>query len=60
MLDGAGVGRMFFQSPSSDGYLNDEVMWDQRCCVFFTLYGNYSGDLINFDMAGEISRFCME
>ncbi|GAA0834212.1 dihydroxyacetone kinase subunit DhaK [Marinomonas arenicola] len=55
MLDGAGVGGVF-QSPSSEQVLEVTKYVDQGAGVLY-LYGNYSGDLINFDMAGELADF---
>lgn len=54
MLDGAGVGGVF-QSPSSDQILQVTKHVDQGAGVLY-LYGNYSGDLMNFDMAGELAE----
>lgn len=53
MLDGAGVGGVF-QSPSSEQVLDVTRHVDQGAGVLY-LYGNYSGDLMNFDMAGELA-----
>ncbi|KJZ30381.1 dihydroxyacetone kinase [Paracoccus sp. S4493] len=53
MLDGAGVGGVF-QSPSSEQVLEVTRHVDQGAGVLY-LYGNYSGDLMNFDMAGELA-----
>ncbi|ALI56279.1 dihydroxyacetone kinase subunit DhaK [Celeribacter marinus] len=53
MLDGAGVGGVF-QSPSSEQVLEVTRYVDQGAGVLY-LYGNYSGDLMNFDMAGELA-----
>ena len=54
MLDGAGVGGVF-QSPSSDQLLNVTKYVDQGAGVLY-LYGNYTGDIMNFDMAGELAE----
>lgn len=54
MLDGAGVGGVF-QSPSSEQILEVTKHVDQGAGVLY-LYGNYSGDLMNFDMAGELAE----
>lgn len=54
MLDGAGVGGVF-QSPSSDQILNVTRHVDQGAGVLY-VYGNYTGDLMNFDMAGELAE----
>lgn len=53
MLDGAGVGGVF-QSPSSEQILEVTRHVDQGAGVLY-LYGNYTGDLMNFDMAGELA-----
>jgi dihydroxyacetone kinase-like protein len=53
MLDGAGVGGVF-QSPSSEQILEVTRYVDQGAGVLY-LYGNYSGDLMNFDIAGELA-----
>ena len=55
MLDGAGVGGVF-QSPSSDQILEVTRHVDQGAGVLY-LYGNYTGDIMNFDMAGEMVEF---
>ena len=54
MLDGAGVGGVF-QSPSSDQILEVTRYVDQGAGVLY-LYGNYTGDIMNFDMAGELAE----
>lgn len=54
MLDGAGVGGVF-QSPSSEQILEVTRHVDQGAGVLY-VYGNYSGDLMNFDMAGELAE----
>ncbi|MPQ93302.1 dihydroxyacetone kinase subunit DhaK [Thioclava sp. JE_KL1] len=54
MLDGAGVGGVF-QSPSSDQILEVTKHVDQGAGVLY-LYGNYSGDIMNFDLAGELAE----
>nr|WP_319388591.1 dihydroxyacetone kinase subunit DhaK [uncultured Cohaesibacter sp.] len=54
MLDGAGVGGVF-QSPSSDQLLSVTKYVDQGAGVLY-LYGNYTGDIMNFDMAGELAE----
>jgi dihydroxyacetone kinase-like protein len=53
MLDGAGVGGVF-QSPSSEQIYQVTKAIDQGAGVLY-VYGNYSGDLINFDMAAELA-----
>ncbi len=52
MLDGCGVGGVF-QSPSADQLAEVTRYVDQGAGVLF-LYGNYTGDIMNFDMAGEL------
>lgn len=54
MLDGAGVGGVF-QSPSSDQILEVTRHVDQGAGVLY-LYGNYTGDIMNFDMAAELAE----
>jgi dihydroxyacetone kinase-like protein len=53
MLDGAAVGGVF-QSPSAEQMNKVTKAIDQGAGVLY-IYGNYSGDLINFDMAAELS-----
>jgi dihydroxyacetone kinase-like protein len=53
MLDGAAVGGVF-QSPSADQMLEVTRHIDQGAGVVY-IYGNYSGDIINFDMATELA-----
>ncbi|MDV7142464.1 dihydroxyacetone kinase subunit DhaK [Tropicimonas sp. TH_r6] len=52
MLDGCGVGGVF-QSPSADQLAEITRYVDQGAGVLY-LYGNYTGDIMNFDMAGEL------
>mgnify|MGYP005989642073 CR=1 FL=1 len=54
MLDGCAVGGVF-QSPSSDQILEVTKYADQGAGVLY-LYGNYTGDIMNFDMAGELAE----
>lgn len=54
MLDGCAVGGVF-QSPSSDQILEVTKYVDQGAGVLY-LYGNYTGDIMNFDMAGELAE----
>ena len=49
LLDGCGVGGVF-QSPSSEQIYNVAKEVDAGAGVLF-LYGNYTGDIMNFDMA---------
>jgi dihydroxyacetone kinase-like protein len=53
MLDGVAVGDVF-ASPSSDQILQVTRAVDGGCGVLY-LYGNYGGDVMNFDLAGEIA-----
>ncbi|MBY3064594.1 dihydroxyacetone kinase subunit DhaK [Rhizobium laguerreae] len=53
MLDGAAVGGVF-QSPSAEQMLQVTKAIDQGAGVLY-IYGNYSGDIINFDMAAELA-----
>ena len=53
MLDGCSVGDVF-QSPSSDQMLEVTKAIDAGAGVLY-IYGNYSGDVINFDMAVEMA-----
>lgn len=53
MLDGCSVGGVF-QSPSSDQMLEVTKAIDSGKGVLY-IYGNYSGDIINFDMAAEMA-----
>ncbi|MBO0904741.1 dihydroxyacetone kinase subunit DhaK [Jiella sonneratiae] len=54
MLDGAAVGGVF-QSPSSDQILEVTKYVEQGAGVLY-IYGNYTGDIMNFDMAGELAE----
>ncbi len=53
MLDGCAVGGVF-QSPSAEQMLNVTKAIDGGAGVLY-IYGNYSGDVINFDMAAEMA-----
>jgi len=53
MLDGCSVGGVF-QSPSSDRMLEVTKAIDTGKGVLY-IYGNYSGDVMNFDMAAEMA-----
>ena len=53
MLDGCAVGGVF-QSPSSDQMYEVTKAIDKGLGVLY-VYGNYTGDIINFDMAGEMA-----
>ena len=52
MLDGCGVGGVF-QSPSAETIFNVTKEVEAGAGVLY-LYGNYSGDIMNFDMASEM------
>lgn len=53
MLDGAAVGGVF-QSPSAEQMYEVTRHIDQGAGVLY-IYGNYSGDIINFEMAAELA-----
>lgn len=53
MLDGAAVGGVF-QSPSAEQMYEVTKHIDQGAGVLY-IYGNYSGDIINFEMAAELA-----
>lgn len=52
LLDGCAVGNVF-QSPSSEQIYNIAKEVEAGAGVLF-LYGNYTGDIMNFDMAAEM------
>ena len=52
LLDGCGVGRVF-QSPSAEQIYNISKEVESGAGILF-LYGNYTGDIMNFDMAAEM------
>ena len=52
LLDGCAVGDVF-QSPSAEQIANLTTELDTGAGVLY-LYGNYTGDIMNFDMAGEM------
>lgn len=52
MLDGCAVGDVF-QSPSAEQIFELSKALDQGAGIFY-LYGNYTGDIMNFDMAAEL------
>ena len=54
MLDGCAVGGVF-QSPSSEQMYEVTKAVDTGMGVLY-IYGNYTGDIINFDMAGEMAQ----
>ena len=53
MLDGCAVGGVF-QSPSAEQMLNVTKEIDSGAGVLY-VYGNYGGDIMNFDMAAEMA-----
>lgn len=55
MLDGCCVGDVF-QSPSAQQMLAVTKHIDQGAGVLY-IYGNYNGDIFNFDMAAEMAEF---
>lgn len=54
MLDGCSVGGVF-QSPSAEQMLNVTKAIDTGAGVLY-IYGNYGGDILNFDMAAEMAE----
>ena len=55
MLDGCAVGDVF-QSPSAEQILAITKEIDTGAGVLY-IYGNYNGDIFNFDMAAEMADF---
>jgi len=55
MLDGCSVGDVF-QSPSAEQMLAVTKEIDSGAGVLY-IYGNYNGDIFNFDMAAEMAAF---
>lgn len=53
LLDGCAVGGVF-QSPSADQVLEVTKAISQGAGVLY-IYGNYTGDIMNFDMAAEMA-----
>jgi dihydroxyacetone kinase-like protein len=53
MLDGCSVGGVF-QSPSAEQMLNVTKAIDAGAGVLY-IYGNYGGDIMNFDMARDMA-----
>lgn len=53
MLDGCSIGDVF-QSPSAEQMLAITREIDQGTGVLY-IYGNYNGDIFNFDMAAEMA-----
>lgn len=54
MLDGCGVGSVF-QSPSAEEIYNISKEVESGAGILY-LYGNYTGDIMNFDMASELCQ----
>jgi dihydroxyacetone kinase-like protein len=54
MLDGCAVGDVF-QSPTADQMLEVTKRIDSGKGVLY-IYGNYGGDVMNFDMAAELAE----
>ncbi len=54
MLDGCSVGGVF-QSPNAEQMLNVTKAIDAGAGVLY-IYGNYGGDILNFDMAAEMAE----
>lgn len=52
LLDGCGVGSVF-QSPSAEQIFEVSREVDAGAGVLY-LYGNYTGDILNFDMAADL------
>lgn len=52
LIDGCGVGGVF-QSPSSEQIYNISKEVEAGSGILY-LYGNYTGDIMNFDMASEM------
>ncbi|MEA4932646.1 MAG: dihydroxyacetone kinase subunit DhaK [Lawsonibacter sp.] len=52
LLDGCGVGGVF-QSPSAEQIYNVSKEVEAGSGILY-LYGNYTGDIMNFDMAAEM------
>lgn len=55
MLDGCAIGDVF-QSPSAEQMLAVTQTIHQGAGVLY-IYGNYNGDIFNFDMAAEMADF---
>lgn len=55
LLDGCSVGDVF-QSPSAEQMLAVTKEIDSGAGVIY-IYGNYNGDIFNFDMAAEMADF---
>ncbi|MCY1152811.1 MAG: dihydroxyacetone kinase subunit DhaK [Sphaerochaetaceae bacterium] len=55
LLDGCAIGDVF-QSPSSEQILEITKEVDKGKGVLY-IYGNYTGDIMNFEMASELADF---
>ena len=55
LLDGCSIGDVF-QSPSAEQMLKVTREIDSGAGVLY-IYGNYNGDIFNFDMAAEMASF---
>ena len=55
MLDGASIGGVF-QSPSAEQMYNVTKEIDSGAGVLY-IYGNYGGDIMNFELAQEMAEF---
>ncbi|QIQ20457.1 dihydroxyacetone kinase subunit DhaK [Zophobihabitans entericus] len=55
MLDGCAIGDVF-QSPSAEQMFEITKEIDSGAGVLY-IYGNYNGDIFNFDMAAEMADF---
>lgn len=55
MLDGCAIGDVF-QSPSAEQVLEVTKAIDSGAGVLY-VYGNYNGDIFNFDMAADMADF---
>ncbi len=55
MLDGCSIGDVF-QSPSAEQMFAVTKAIDSGAGVLY-IYGNYGGDILNFDMAAEMADF---
>lgn len=55
MLDGASIGNVF-ASPSAQKMLEVTKSIDNGAGVLY-IYGNYGGDIMNFDMAAEMASY---
>lgn len=55
MLDGCSVGDVF-QSPSAEQMLSVTKEINSGAGILY-IYGNYNGDIFNFDMAAEMASF---